>query len=97
MEKDDFIEKVLSSKRSFNSIEVSDYVWTRIQGQLTTVEDEISMGKFWMMAFGLSVLFLFNLTSIYNSSSEDSSLNSANGNSEMFDSSVTDFYTYTNE
>ncbi|MEJ6799044.1 MAG: hypothetical protein QNK75_08455 [Crocinitomicaceae bacterium] len=102
MEKDDFIEKVLSSKRSFNSIEVSDYVWTRIQGQLTTVEDEISMGKVWMMAFGLSVLFLFNLTSIYNSSSEDSSsedssLNSANGNSEMFDSSVTDFYTYTHE
>ncbi|MDG1346393.1 MAG: hypothetical protein P8M61_00200 [Crocinitomicaceae bacterium] len=97
MEKDNYIEKVLSSKRSLNSIEVSDYVWTRIQGQLSIVEDKISMGKVWMMAFGLSALFLFNLTSIYNSSSENSSLNSANGNSEMFDSSVTDFYTYTHE
>lgn len=97
MEKDNYIEKVLSSKRSFNSIEVSDYVWTRIQGQLTTVEDKISMGKVWMMAFGLSVLLLFNLTSIYNSSSENSSVNNADGNSQMFESSVTDFYTYTHE
>ena len=97
MEKDNYIEKVLSSKRTFNSIEVSDYVWTRIQGQLTTVEDKISMGKVWMMAFGLSVLFLFNLTSIYNSNSENSSLSGSNTDNQMFESSVTDFYTYTHE